>query len=159
MAANLAGKSHWKVAGVISPAMFEQGQKVGVLAENLLTGEQRLLASKMSRKGFDLPVGRWYFSPASLEWGSRVLQGCLPCDLLIVDELGPLELTHEMGWVAGLVALKQSQFSQALVVVRPKLLGVARRHFPGAETINLEAVRTLETQLESWWGPRSQATS
>ena len=46
------------------------------------------------------------------------------CDLLVVDELGPLELVRGEGWQAALEALAQGGYCLALVVVRPELLDV-----------------------------------
>src|SRR4030043_156033 len=46
--------------------------------------------------------------------------------LLIVDELGPLELELGQGLVAALAVLNEGAFSLALVVVRPELLDTLR---------------------------------
>ncbi len=39
-----------------------------------------------------------------------------------IDELGPLELLHEQGWVAGLETLRSAVYQRAIVVVRPVLV-------------------------------------
>jgi hypothetical protein len=51
-----------------------------------------------------------------------VLSAATPCDLLIVDELGPLELVGGHGWVHALDVLRKGDFGAALVVCRPSLL-------------------------------------
>ena len=57
----------------------------------------------------------------------------LPCDLLVVDELGPLEFERGRGWTAGLAAVDSGAYGAALVVVRSGLLERARTRWPGAE--------------------------
>jgi nucleoside-triphosphatase THEP1 len=47
-----------------------------------------------------------------------------PCDVLVVDELGPIELLGGRGWANALEVLRLGHFGTALVVCRPELLGV-----------------------------------
>lgn len=108
--AGYARAAGWDVAGLLSPAIVEDGLKTGILAENLRTSETRPLASAAPRPPFDLRLGNWYFDRLTLDWGNRVLETCLPCDLFLVDELGPLELLRGAGWTSGLVALRQPHY-------------------------------------------------
>ncbi len=57
-----------------------------------------------------------------LSWVSEVLDVATPCDLLIVDELGPAELVAGRGWVRALDVLRAGDFGAALVVCGPSLL-------------------------------------
>ena len=108
-------------AGVLSPALFEGGEKVGISLIDVASGEERLLATAN-----DVPHGvrwgRYRFVPSSLAWGGDLLAKAAPCDLLVVDELGPLELELGEGLVQALDVLVRGGFSLALVVVRPGLL-------------------------------------
>jgi len=115
----------WDVAGLLSPAAFEGRSKIGILAEDLRTGETRPLARVTPHPDFDLQIGNWYFNRASLAWGNRVFEASLPCDLLIVDELGPLELLRGEGWLAAITALRQGSYRLGLVVIRPELQATA----------------------------------
>ena len=139
------------VAGILSPPVLENGQKVGILAQALRTGETcplaitshlslstlRLPLSTAPLSTFHLPLGNWLFSPSALAWGNDILASCLPCDLLIVDELGPLELLRGEGWSAALTALRQPLYRVGLVVVRPELLEIAQSQLPPSQTITL----------------------
>ena len=58
-----------------------------------------------------------------LIWGNHVLSNSTPCDLLVVDELGPLEIDRGTGWQAGLAAVDSKEYAVAVVVVRAELLG------------------------------------
>ncbi len=80
--------------------------------------------------------GRFRFDPATLAWGNEVLARATPCHLLVVDELGPLEMESGAGWAKAFVALHGSNFALALVVVRPELLAPMQvRLPPGATTV------------------------
>ena len=61
-----------------------------------------------------------------MDWGNRVLASSLPCDLLLIDELGPLEFNLGLGWVSALDLIQSGQYRQALVVIRPELLAKAQ---------------------------------
>lgn len=121
----LAGQARaagWDVAGLLSPGVFDAGQKTAIQVEDLRTGEHRLLASIEPRPGFDLPFGQWHFDRAALAWGNHVLEHSLPCDLLVVDELGPLELLHGQGFTAAQAALAGGRYRMGIAVVRPALV-------------------------------------
>lgn len=147
-AARLRG---WRVAGLLSPAVMQDGQKTGIFLEDLNSGEQRLLAidpltphanfvraSSPFGRGESVhtfPVGKWLFDPQVLRWGNAVLASCPPCDLLIVDELGPLEFNAGQGLTAAFDLLTAGQFRVGLMVIRPTLLEAARARWPWAEVL------------------------
>jgi nucleoside-triphosphatase THEP1 len=64
----------------------------------------------------------WEFDSDVFAWANEAFARSTPCDLLIVDEVGPLELLGGRGWTAALAALRSLDFGAALVVCRPGLL-------------------------------------
>lgn len=78
--------------------------------------------------------GRFRFDPATLEWGDDVLSHAAPCHLLVVDELGPLEIDRRKGWVKAFDVLREASFTLALVVVRPELLVQAQLRLSASAT-------------------------
>ncbi len=70
--------------------------------------------------------GRFRFDPEALAWGNDVLTHVRACHLLVVDELGPLELEREEGWSKAFDVLRGGGFALALVVVRPELVESAQ---------------------------------
>ena len=64
------------------------------------------------------------FDPEVFERGAQVLAHATPCDLLVVDELGPIELLGGRGWANALEVLRLGNFGTALVVCRPELLEI-----------------------------------
>lgn len=118
--AELARHAGWDVAGVLSPPRMENGVKTGIFAQDLRHGELRLLASQDSGEIAGAPMCRWVFSEQTLLWANGALAGAIPCDLLIVDEIGPLELEREAGLLAWRSAIAAGAYRIALAVVRPE---------------------------------------
>jgi nucleoside-triphosphatase THEP1 len=81
--------------------------------------------------------GRFRFDPETLAWGNDVLARAVPCYLLVVDELGPLEIERRQGWPKAFDVLRGTGFALALVVVRPELSAQAQRKLPAGATIVL----------------------
>lgn len=132
------------VCGVLSPPVFDSGRKVGISLLNLATGESRLLARR--READAEAVGgvvttEWAFDPAVLAWGDDVLRETGACDLLVVDELGPLELERGEGWQSALPLIDRGAYRAALVVVRPRLLDAALARWPRAAVLDAAALR------------------
>ena len=131
----------WDVAGLISHAVVQAGEKIGFEAELLRSRERRMLAQRSStgltRGG---PATKdWLFDGEVLEWCNQGLERATPCDLLVLDELGPLEWVRGEGLQAGLLAADGADFRLALIVVRPRLLDHALDRWPDAAVIRVES--------------------
>jgi nucleoside-triphosphatase THEP1 len=81
--------------------------------------------------------GRFRFNPQTLAWAKDVLVQATPSHLLVVDELGPLEIIRGQGWQKAFDVLNREDFRLALVVVRPELVDQARLRLPPAPTTTL----------------------
>lgn len=146
-AARAAGRD---VAGVLCPALFDGSGKTGIAVTDLRGGETRTLARR--REGGARAPGpprKWLFDEAALAWGDGLLARAAPCDLLVVDELGPLEFDEGRGWTAGLAAVDSGDFDAALVVVRPALLERARARWPSATVVDAAAPGAA-ARLAAW---------
>ena len=118
-----------QVAGLLSPARIERHRKTGILVRDVGSGQERLLATKSSRGG-RTGLG-WRFEPAALRWGSKILKFATPSDVLVVDELGPLELKQDKGWAVAWEILNANRFAAALIVVRPSLIESLKKRLEG----------------------------
>ncbi|MFZ6020899.1 MAG: nucleoside-triphosphatase [Chloroflexota bacterium] len=129
----LAREADWQVSGVLSPGVFQEGYKVGIEALDLRSGERRLLARRrqVNQAGL-IHTREWQFETETVEWGNTLFQQAVPCDLLVVDEIGPLELEQGRGWSAALPAIESRAYRLALVVIRPALLPYAEKWQPQA---------------------------
>ena len=118
-AVGLARAAGYACAGLLTRAA--PGDRRVVV--DVRTGDARPLT--ITRGG--VTVGRFRFDPAALAWGAEVLARATPCDLLVVDELGPLEVERGEGWAAALDLLRTGAFRLAFVVVRPELVDRVRQ--------------------------------
>lgn len=147
-----AGKTRWcmelvkharaldlKFCGLISPAVFEGDQKVGIDLLDLCTDERRRLAYRTGDVGGDLLTTDWQMVAETLDWGNSILKGINSCDLFILDEVGPLEFEHGIGLIAGLDIIDSRKNFPAVVVVRPSLLSMTRERWHWAQLINIPA--------------------
>jgi nucleoside-triphosphatase len=112
------------VAGVLTLPSRLDGRQAGLEVEDLSSGERRPLARARVEPGpgSGLATEGWRFDPEGLAWGTKALRRASPCDVLVIDELGPLELVRNQGWTAGLDVLCSGHYRLALAVVRPSLL-------------------------------------
>lgn len=137
-----AGLRGIDVAGILTERV-QVGQGAPRRVVDLRSGESRPFGAQGRNKTRDLcdsPVsaGRsastdapvstdpltpgWEFDSEVFAWANEVLLRSTPCDLLLVDEVGPLELLGGRGWVQALEVLRSGDFRAALVVCRPSLL-------------------------------------
>lgn len=73
--------------------------------------------------GSDPLTPGWLYDEGVFGWGNNVLARATPCDLLVIDELGPLEILGDRGWFTAFEVLRRRQFGASLVVCRPSLVG------------------------------------
>lgn len=121
--AGLALRRGWTCGGLLAPAMHNAcGQKVGIWGVDVAGGERRLLA-RTDRDLGGPAVGPYSFDGAALDWAVGVVESALGrCDLLIVDEIGKLELWQGIGLAPILPRLAAGEAPCALVIVRDSLL-------------------------------------
>jgi nucleoside-triphosphatase len=131
----LARQQGAAVGGLLCPARFENGTKVGFDVLDLSSGVQRRLglqreiAARLPFTASPIAVGDWLLDGEALDWGNQVLRRSLPCDLLVIDEVGPLEFLARQGWQAAMEVLDSGDYRLALVTVRPSLRDLARQRW------------------------------
>jgi nucleoside-triphosphatase THEP1 len=133
--AELARRRGYRPGGVITPALYacpadwELGMgnweltKVGFQALDVGSGERWPLA-RTDPEIRGPRVGPYSFDPAALARALRVLGRAISagCDLLMVDEIGPLELEQGKGFAPILDLLPVEGPTHTLIVVRLALL-------------------------------------
>ena len=120
------------VAGVLTLPRWtaQRGEKVGMDVEDVRTGERCALAEHVA-VGQGTANLTWKFDDMGLARGAQILRGSTPCDVLVIDELGPLELIHNQGWISALDTLQAGNYRAALVVIRPGLIEDFQRQLNG----------------------------
>jgi nucleoside-triphosphatase THEP1 len=145
-----SGKSAWcaqfieearakglEIGGVLSQPVFTQGRHVGINLLDLLTGEWRRLANLRHAESTGLMTKRWQFEPQTLTWANIVLRDLPPCDIVVIDELGPLEFIRGEGFEEGMRIVDDKRFPEMYVVVRPELLPQALKRWPWAKVLDV----------------------
>ena len=125
------------VGGILCPAVFEGGKKIGIDLLNVASGERRRLGLRTYNKS-ETTVGCWQMDESVLAWGNEILASLKDEEIIVIDELGPLELEEGHGYQEALRLLDEERYRTALVVVRPALLPLACLRWPDAQVYSLE---------------------
>lgn len=145
-----AGKTRWcaalveaaqqrglTVGGVISPGVCVDGRRIGIDLQIVETGEARRLARPRPEVAPDQPTKKWEMDTETLRWGNQALRRLGEIDLLIVDELGPLEFVHDDGLAEAFRVVDQGNYRVAVLVVRPSLLELALQRWRESQVIQV----------------------
>jgi nucleoside-triphosphatase THEP1 len=130
-------------AGLLSPAVFQDSEKVAIDLRDLASGQQRRLANRdLASSPGENPIlastnSHWKIDPNTVAWGNAILAGLDGPPLLVIDELGPLEFERGQGFTAGLELLDSQLHGFACVVIRPSLLAEAQKRWPWARVVHL----------------------
>ena len=124
-----ARRAGWSVGGIVSRGDWSDGRREGYRVLDLLSGEECPLASR-SEVG-TIRAGSFCFAPEGIAFGQRALESALAAgvDLVIVDEVGPLELQGD-GWAMTLQRLDRDAPGAMVWVVRPELVEEVRWRCP-----------------------------
>ena len=126
--------------GLLAPALKNScGQKAGIWGLDLLTGERRILA-RTDRDLGGPAIGPYSFDAGALAWALSAIEAALDatqpaCDLVVVDEIGKLELWHNTGLAPVIPRLAAGQAPHSLVLVREPLLDELLARLANVETI------------------------
>lgn len=145
---NLVSQAHragMKPVGLVSLPVVVEGVKTGIDLLDLSSGAQRRLARRRDTQLLDeaekTVTQDWCFDIAVLEWGNQILQTIQHCQILVIDELGPLEFLERQGFTASFDLIGKRDYQLACVVIRPVLLPTARRLWPWHETVILHGTK------------------
>ena len=128
-------KSGSSVGGILSPAIEKQGQRVGSNALDLLSGQEipfARLSRHRSFKGGE-KVGDYTISRDGILFACHAIERAVEsrCDLVVIDEVGPLEF-HGKGLMPA-VELALASAINVLIVVRSSLREALQQHFSDYE--------------------------
>jgi len=109
-----------KVGGIIAESTWKKdGSKDGIDAYNLDNGERRQLAT-IVKDAKTTTVGEYAFDMKTADWALKVMQQALatPLDLVIIDEMGRLELFYGCGYAPLIPLLATAQPRVVMILVR-----------------------------------------
>ncbi len=129
MLARQAQAAGWNVGGLITPAVFSGGEKIGFDLFDISSGIQRRFGISDQAHSDWIKIGNWRIDPKVLAWANHRLTQCRGCDILILDELGPLELKENQGFIEGIRLLDERSIASMFVVVRLELIPEAQKRW------------------------------
>ncbi len=92
-AGELADKFGLKIGGIRTAEIRKEGKREGFSIEDLVTGMTGILSHV---KGSGPRVGKYHVNLEDLAGiGADALRNSLDCDLVVIDEIGPMELKSE----------------------------------------------------------------
>ncbi len=127
------------LGGFICPAVIQDGKKIGIDLMNVTSGEKRHLGIYSRDNGIKT-IGCWQMDESVLSWGNEIIVGLQDEEIILIDEIGPLELEKGLGYRYALNFLDEGSYRTALVVVRPTLLPVAQERWSDARVLMLETI-------------------
>lgn len=108
------------VAGFLSPAVYEGGRLIGYDLCVLGRDKNVPYLRKQGEPGWER-VGPYFFIPEALQAARRMILESRPGDLMVVDEVGPLELAGGGLW-SSLEPVLRSGARRCLLAVRASCL-------------------------------------
>lgn len=133
----IARESGLAVGGVISPGVYAGDRHVAIDIWDIGTDARRLLARLRPKPDQAAATKKWEMDPDAIGWGNSVLSRPGELDLLVVDEIGPLEFIHARGLLAAIQAVDRGNYRAAVIVVRPSLLEAALQRWPDSQVLQL----------------------
>jgi molybdopterin-guanine dinucleotide biosynthesis protein A len=125
------------IGGVLCPAIEKHEKRVGSNAFNLLTGQEIPFARLSSYGYFEggEKVGDYCISRDGISFACSAIKQAVEsrCDLVVIDEVGPLELND--GGLIAAVELALASPIDVLIVIRSSLKEALQRHFPEYEFV------------------------
>jgi nucleoside-triphosphatase THEP1/energy-coupling factor transporter transmembrane protein EcfT len=115
------GRRGIPVAGFFQPAIVENRKKIGFRVQDAATGEVLDLARRVARGDGDFGTSFEFFD-AGFYLGRRALADLASGSVLVIDELGPIELRGGGHWPAVERALTTTDLAGLVVVVRRTLV-------------------------------------
>lgn len=114
-------KPNIKINGIVAHGIDRAGERYGFNIENLTTGEQEFLCSQESITDAER-MGRFYFSKKGTNFGNKALTNNIEqTDLLVIDEIGYLELKGK-GWFESIELAMKNPNLNMIWVVRKRIL-------------------------------------
>ena len=134
--------------GFLSISLWQSGSLLGY---DLHTIQKRTVIPFIRKKGKKEweRVGPFFFLPEGLRQAQKIILNPAPKDILIVDEIGPLELSGQGLWPAFSRIVQNASFT-ILCVVRKTILEDFLKSMSGKQwhIIDIEEKNTLPRLLE-----------
>lgn len=134
--------------GFVQPGEIFEGRKVGFRLRDLATGEEVPLASLGERDDGDFGT-RFRFSEEGFDLGREALSRAAPGSIVIVDELGPIELRGQGHMPAVRRALAVADLGGAVIVVRRSLVPSLLAELDASDAVVIDVEHLGERSVDA----------
>jgi len=142
---SLLRKKGVKVMGFLCPGSFSEGKRSAFGLMDLETGRRIPMGDANEQKGW-VKFRRFFFNPEAFIQGELWIKSCLKRepDLLVIDEVGPMELAGA-GWSETLDTLAQNSSVTQLWIVRQQIVQEVLRKWsiPEDQVYTAESIDNL----------------
>ncbi|MGM0441942.1 MAG: nucleoside-triphosphatase, partial [Elusimicrobiota bacterium] len=109
------------ISGIVAPAIFKDGHKVGYDVVDINSGKRKVLARTNRDFNSGFTVGKYNFSDNAFDFATDILNHARAGETVFLDEAGPLELKGK-GYAGCIEKLLKMELSEFYVVVRKSCL-------------------------------------
>jgi len=127
----------YDVAGFVSPAIFSEETKIAINVKILPSGKEKALAILAQNDMVNNVYGKWKFDQKAIDLIQNHFLAIKHCDMLIVDEIGPLEIDQGKGWHKVLQHIDQIDFSILVLTFREKYKAYFKNKFMNITIVDL----------------------
>ncbi len=144
----------WNVGGILAPGTFQNNMRYDFDVMDILSGQKIKLCTSnplLNVQNNPIKIGRFIFYEEAFQFGNTAIEKAISnkVDLLIIDEIGPLECTGN-GWASALKKATSCKIPKILITVRTQLIQtIAQNFFPNYFCSSF-AVEETEKLLEYW---------
>jgi nucleoside-triphosphatase THEP1 len=103
----------------------------------LQSGEERVLMTSATESS-QMTFGRWQIHPDAFEWIGEKLKDFENCKVFFCDEIGPLEVLEDKGWIKALDIVNQREEGVSVITFRPSLQAYFQQRYPDMTLYNLD---------------------
>ena len=135
--------------GIIARGVHNGSGRIGYDLEDINIGEKHIYIRNVYTPRW-FRYGKYYFSPEGLEFGKYILQNIREenTDLIVIDEIGPVEMKGR-GWADDIERLLSTSQIPQLWVVRRSLLKKAIRQWNVGEVLVIDISKeTVENIID-----------
>lgn len=109
-----------RIGGIVSKGQWRHRKKHEYIIRDIAADERRTLGSLYEPTSPSVKVGAYYLLCSTLEWTNKILVKSIDCDVILLDEFGPLEM-YGKGNYPALLYLLEHYTGYLFISVRPEL--------------------------------------
>lgn len=140
----------FRVGGFLCPGTISEGRRTDFRLVNIETGVALPMGNEQEIKDWT-KFRRFYFNPQTFQEGTRWMMEAIreKADLLVIDEVGPMELEGS-GWSRLLDILGNKSDIKQLWIVREEIIPdvILRWNIPANHVYTLKSIKSLFRKWE-----------